>query len=139
MNALFLTELRGVSFLALWREADRGEIKAILHRAANESQPFCLGAEAQPTGLGPLEIEAMLLPLRHHGSTLSRLLGSLAPGSSPHWLGLIGAGGMRLTSAHTLGPLGSSSADSQATGVPFVDALSRCETGKALMVQRRRR
>ena len=83
-NALFLTELRGLSFLELWRETDRQEIRSILYRVAGEAQPFCLGAEAQPPGLDRLDIEATLLPLRHHGSTYLRVLGSLACGSTAH-------------------------------------------------------
>src|ERR1700741_1751355 len=30
-NALFLKELRGLSFLALWRDADREELGSIIH------------------------------------------------------------------------------------------------------------
>ena len=103
-NALFLTELRGLSFLELWRETDRQEIRSILYRVAGEAQPFCLGAEAQPPGLDRLDIEATLLPLRHHGSTYLRVLGSLACGSTAHWLGLVGAGPMTLICRRALEP-----------------------------------
>ena len=68
-NALFLRELRGLSFLRLWREADRQEIKSILECVADEAQPFLVGAEALPSGLGSVDIEVALLPLRHHGLT----------------------------------------------------------------------
>ena len=91
-NALFLTELRGLSFLLLWREADRQKIKSIIQRVANEAEPILLCAEAEPPGLAPLQIETTLLPLRHHGSTHSRVLGCIAANAPPHWLGLIGAG-----------------------------------------------
>jgi hypothetical protein len=77
-NALFMMELRGFSFLRLWREADRKEIKSILESVADEAQPFLLGAEALPSGLGSIDIEVSLLPLRHHGLTHSRILGSIA-------------------------------------------------------------
>ena len=103
-NALFLTELRGLSFLELWRETDRQEIRSILYRVAGEARPFCLGAEAQPPGLDRLDIEATLLPLRHHGSTHLRVLGSLACGSTAHWLGLVGAGPMTLICRRALEP-----------------------------------
>jgi hypothetical protein len=123
-NTLFLTELRGLSFLQLWREADRQEIKSILHRVASETQPFCLRAEAHPPGLGRLDIEATLMPLRHHGSTHSRVLGSLAACSMPHWLGLVGAGPMTLTSPRALASLAEPK-----TKRPFVGvALTRFET-----------
>src|SRR5271166_3553302 len=70
-NALFLQELRGLSFLQLWREVDRQEVRAALQRVANDAQPHLLRGEAKPAGLEALEIEATLLPLRHHGSTRS--------------------------------------------------------------------
>jgi hypothetical protein len=101
-NALFLTELRGLSFLLLWREADRQKIKSIIQRVANDSQPTLLCAEAEPPGLEPLQIETTLLPLRHHGSTHSRVLGCIAANAPPHWLGLIGAGPARLISTSPL-------------------------------------
>ncbi len=103
-NALFLRELRGLSFLRLWREADRQEIKSILECVADEAQPFLVGAEALPSGLGSVDIEVALLPLRHHGLTHSRLLGSIAVNAAPDWLGLVGAGQMRLTSRRSLDP-----------------------------------
>jgi hypothetical protein len=101
-NALFLKELRGFSFLELWREADREEIGSILHCVADEAQPVLIGAEARPPGLGSVEIEVILLPLRHHGLTHSRILGGFAVNEAPYWIGLIGAGPIRLTSLRTL-------------------------------------
>ena len=76
-NAIFLKELRGLSFLELWRDADRKELNSVLHCVADEAQPFLIGAEARPPGLGAVDIEAILLPLRHHGLTHSRVLGGL--------------------------------------------------------------
>ena len=98
-NALFGTELRGLSFLELWREADRQTIRAVLQHVANDAEPTVLRAEARPPGLDSLKIETTLLPLRHHGSTHSRILGSIAVEAAPHWVGLIGAGPAKLISA----------------------------------------
>ena len=74
-NALFLKEQRGLSFLELWRDADREELDSILHCVADETQPFLIGAQARPAGLEAVDIEIILLPLRHHGLTHSRILG----------------------------------------------------------------
>ena len=76
-NALFLKELRGLSFLDLWRDADREELDSILHCVADEAQAFLIGAEAGPPGLDAVDVEIILLPLRHHGLTHSRVLGGL--------------------------------------------------------------
>jgi hypothetical protein len=101
-NAIFLRELRGLSFLDLWRDADRGELDSVLHCVADEAQAFLIGAEAQPAGLGPVGIEVILLPLRHHGFTHSRVLGGLAVHAAPEWVGFVGAGPIALTSLRAL-------------------------------------
>ena len=103
-NAIFLKELRGRSFLELWRDADRKELDSILHCVADEAQPFLIGAEARPPGLGAVDIEAILLPLRHHGQTHARVLGAFAVHAAPPWIGLVGAGAMTLTSLRALDP-----------------------------------
>jgi hypothetical protein len=103
-NAIFLKELRGLSFLELWRDADRKELDSILHCVADEAQPFLIGAEARPSGLGAVDIEAILLPLRHHGLTHSRVLGAFAVHAAPSWIGLVGAGPITLTSLRALDP-----------------------------------
>jgi hypothetical protein len=101
-NALFLKELRGLPFLEVWRDADRKELGSLLHRVADEVQPFLLGAVARPPGLGSVDIEAVLLPLRHHGLTHSRILGGFAVTAAQDWMGLVGAGQMALTSMRPL-------------------------------------
>lgn len=104
VNALFLRELRGLSFLKLWRAMDRSEIVSVLQRVAETAQPCLLGAEARPSGLGPLAVEVALLPLRHSGSTHSRILGSLQADAAADWLGLVGAGPATLTSVRAVNP-----------------------------------
>jgi hypothetical protein len=101
-NALFLKEQRGLSFLELWRDADREELDSILHCVADETQPFLIGAEARPAGLETMDIEIILLPLRHHGLTHSRVLGGLAVRAAPEWMGLTKAGPIALTSLRAL-------------------------------------
>ncbi|MGO4871973.1 MAG: PAS domain-containing protein [Roseiarcus sp.] len=103
-NALFLRELRGTPFLELWREEDRDEMRAILANVADEAQPFLIGAAARPLGFAPIDVEILLLPLRHHGDTHSRILGCCAPNASPHWLGLIGVESMALLTLRALDP-----------------------------------
>lgn len=101
-NAFFMKELRGLSFLELWRDADRGELDSILHCVADEAQAFLIGAEARAPGLGAVDIEAILLPLRHHGLTHSRILGGFAVHAAPAWIGLMGAGPIALASLRAL-------------------------------------
>jgi hypothetical protein len=102
-NALFLKELRGLSFLELWRGADREELESILHCVADEAQAFLIGAEAGLPSLDTVDIEIILMPLRHHGLTHARILGGLAVHAAPSWMGLGGAGPIALTSLRALG------------------------------------
>jgi hypothetical protein len=125
-NALFLKELRGLSFLELWRDADREELDSILHCVADETQPFLIGAEARPAGLETVDIEIILLPLRHHGLTHSRVLGGLAVHAAPAWMGLMRAGPIALTSLRALesstrektAPEGAAQADFSLRNIP---------------------
>ena len=121
VNALFLRELRGLSFLKLWRAADRSEIIMVLQRVADTTQPCLLGAEARPAGLGPIAIEISLLPLRHNGSAHSRVLGSLAADAGADWLGFVGAGPATLTSVKAVDPL----APSPASAAPAPSGSAR--------------
>ena len=101
-SALFLRELRGAPFLDLWRAEDRDETRAILASVADEAQPFLIGAVGTPLGFAPVEVEALLLPLRHHGDTHARVLGCCAPNSAPHWLGLVAVASLGLLTLRAL-------------------------------------
>ena len=101
-SALFQRELRGASFLDLWRRDDRGEICGLIETVADEAQPFLIGAAGGPTGVDMIDVEVLLLPLRHHGATHARILGSCAPRRAPEWLGLLPIGPMALVSLRAL-------------------------------------
>jgi hypothetical protein len=101
-NALVGRELRGASFVGLWREQDQSEITRVLEGVADEAQPFLLGAHAAAEGVVGVDLESVLLPLRHHGATHARILGSLAPGANPPWLGLLPILPLEITSLRAL-------------------------------------
>jgi len=101
-NALFLRELRGSSFLELWRDGDREDMREILFSVADDAQPFLIGARAQPPGFAAVDVEAMLLPLRHHGQTHARVLGLCAVHATPRWSGLAAAGPLTILSLRAL-------------------------------------
>ena len=103
-NALFLTELRGARFVDLWREPDRAEIRSILASVADEAQPFLIGAIGRPQSFAAIDIEVLLLPLRHHGDTHARILGCCAPGSPPRWLGLAAVESLSLLTLRAIDP-----------------------------------
>jgi hypothetical protein len=101
-NALFLRELRGAAFLDLWQEPDQREIAAVLSVVAGEAVAVVAGVSAAPEGMRALELELLLLPLRHHGDTHARVLGACSPAFLPSWIGLVAAAPMRLFTLRVL-------------------------------------
>ena len=88
-NALFGRELRGAPFLDLWQEVDQFEIARVIESVADGAQPFLVGARGGPDGAKLLDLELLLLPLRHHGATHARLIGCCTPAANAPWLGLL--------------------------------------------------
>lgn len=104
LNALWLKDQKSASFVGLWKEDDRRSIAAALLTVIDGVAPVVAGARARPRGLPALELELLLLPLRHFGKTHSRILGSLAPSHQPDWLGVSAAGSLDLLSLRILQP-----------------------------------
>ncbi len=101
-NALFQRELRGTPFLDLWKRGDRPEVASLVESVADEAQAFLVGAAGGPSGADLVDVELLLLPLRHQGATHARLLGSCAPHRSPEWLGLLPIGAISLISLRAI-------------------------------------
>jgi hypothetical protein len=103
-SALFGRELREAPFLDLWRDEDAQEIARVLESSADGAQPFLIGARGAPDGAAALDLEVLLLPLRHHGATHARMLGSCAPAQTPPWLGLLPLRRLQILSLRALAP-----------------------------------
>ncbi|WP_232629048.1 PAS domain-containing protein [Methylobacterium sp. Leaf118] len=88
--ALFGRELRGTAFAHLWGEAARGS-EADPMRLVETVTGDTIGMVAGLTGVTArdetIDLELMLLPLRHRGKTQARLIGALSPHCIPTWLG----------------------------------------------------
>jgi hypothetical protein len=102
-NSLFARELKGSSFIDLWQAPDQREIVRMLASVAEEATAMVAGVSSNPRSVQPLDLELILLPLRHHGKTQARILGALSPFSLPSWIGLFPAGAMSLLSLRVLG------------------------------------
>jgi hypothetical protein len=104
LNALFMRELRGSSFLGLWQSAERRQIAELLLSVLDDVMPLIIGAGAAPLGHVAVDLELLLLPLRHRGKTHARILGSLTPSRQSSWFGLIAAEALMLRSVRVLKP-----------------------------------
>jgi hypothetical protein len=87
-NALFGRELRARSFTELWREGDRDQIATLAEAVLSDARPIVIAAQAHASAAQQVDVEILLLPLRHQGNTHSRMLGAVTPSSMPQWIGL---------------------------------------------------
>ncbi|WP_163981047.1 PAS domain-containing protein, partial [Raoultella ornithinolytica] len=74
--ALFGRELKGVSFPSLWRESEPGPWR-LVEIVAQDTAGVVAGLRATTERGETLDLELLLLPLRHQGKTQSRILGAL--------------------------------------------------------------
>lgn len=84
--ALFGRELKGGAFTDLWSDASQ-PITRLVGTAADEAVGVVAGVTGAAADGRTVELELLVLPLRHCGQSHLRLIGSLAPMTSPYWLG----------------------------------------------------
>jgi len=103
VSALFARELKGEAFSSLWRQEDRGALLALIAAVLDDAAPTIAGGIGRPRGSPGVELEMVLLPLRHYGRTHARILGAISLGSTPSWLGLLPVEPLVMTSLRILG------------------------------------
>jgi len=102
--ALFGRELKNESFLDLWDEQTRAPLAQLIAVVADETTGVVTSAKGR-TGEGwPQDLEMMLLPLAHRGSTHARMIGALSPLAAPFWLGTSQLGALTLGNIRHLNP-----------------------------------
>jgi hypothetical protein len=105
MASLFTRELKGLPFTQLFGDDDRDCLAAIIESVLDEPTPAVAGVSAAPPGRAPLDMELLLLPLRHHGKTHARILGALTPSAIPGWLGLVETAPLNIVSLRVIHPV----------------------------------
>jgi hypothetical protein len=86
--ALFGHELKDTALVSLWRPADRAALDKLVTTAVDDSIGVVAAVTASTDGYPDVDLELLLLPLKHGGKTHLRLIGSMAPLVVPHWLGV---------------------------------------------------
>jgi hypothetical protein len=89
VNALFCAEQKNCSFLDLWSPRDVHNVAAVLLTVVDAACPVVACVEARPEGYAKVDLEILLLPLRHNGYAQARILGLMTPAARPTWLGLL--------------------------------------------------
>jgi hypothetical protein len=102
--ALFGRELRGEAFDTLWSEADRPAARDLLEIAANEIAGIVAGVAGVTAEGVSVDLELLMLPLRHRGSSRARQIGVLVPLTVPFWLGATPLTSLGLKSHRHIGP-----------------------------------
>ncbi len=83
----YARELKGRSFTRLWHPRDRDAMETLV-RAVTEDHAVALVTFQGITAINTrMSIEAILLPVRHNGSTQTRLLGAMTAVDEPYWFG----------------------------------------------------
>ena len=85
--ALFGRELKGQGFVDLWDRPKPGELHDLATVVADESVGIVAGALGWTAEGFSVDLELLLLPLKHCGRTHVRLIGALSPLATPYWLG----------------------------------------------------
>ncbi len=102
--ALFGAELRGFSFAGLWGEAPAADPWRLVEVVIQETTGVVVGLVGVTEAGETIDLELLLLPLRHRGKTQARVIGSLSPAVIPTWLGLRPIVALRTVSLRILIP-----------------------------------
>lgn len=100
----YARELKGRSFSRLWHERDKDAIDTLV-RAVTEDHAVALVTFQGTTAVQTrLTLETILLPLRHNGTTYSRLLGAMTAIDEPYWFGVQPVVEQRITGLRLIWP-----------------------------------
>lgn len=100
----YCRELKGRSFSALWHERDSDAMETLI-RAVTEDHAVALVTFQGTTALKTkVAFETILMPLRHNGSTHTRLLGAMTALEEPYWLGVQPIMEQRITGLRLIWP-----------------------------------
>lgn len=100
--ALLGRELKGRAFAEPFAAEEWNELYALLDGVSATVAPAVAGLAGETADGRRLDLEMLLLPLRHRGRTHTRLLGSLVPAEWPYWAGTTPLGRLRLVSIRYL-------------------------------------
>lgn len=104
--ALFGGEMRDHTFATLWDETGRTEIRRLLEAVMDDAAGAVAGVVGTNAKGAEMDLEMLLLPLKHRGKTHARMLGALSPRIVPPWLGIEPLVSLRTISIRMIWPSG---------------------------------
>lgn len=119
---IFGVELRGTNFLDGWSAEDRLSLIRHFVALAKQGAVELIHLEAAPIAKLSTPFEVLLLPLRHTGESIDRVLGSFCPLDEPSWLGELPLINKRLIANELIWPAGGAkvAAESHDEHVPML-------------------
>jgi hypothetical protein len=107
----YARELKNRSFSRLWHPRDRDAMDTLV-RAVTEDNAVALITFAAMTAVHTrMSVETILLPVRHNGSTQTRLLGAMTAIDEPYWFGVQPVVEQRISGLRLIWPDDNSLAD----------------------------
>jgi hypothetical protein len=104
--ALFGRELKGEPLHGLWPADAQDEMQHFIDIVLDETAGLVAGLVGETEAGDALDLEMLLLPLRHRGKTHVRLMGSMAPAAAPAWIGFRPLTSLRTVSHRVIWPSG---------------------------------
>ena len=108
-------ELRGTNFLDGWSPEDRLSLIRHFVALAKQGAVELVHLEAAPVAKLSAPFEVLLLPLRHTGESIDRVLGSFCPLDEPSWLGELPLINKRLIASELIWPAGGAKVAEEST------------------------
>lgn len=102
--AAYARELKSRSFTRLWHQRDREAMDTLI-RAVTEDHAVALITFQGTTAIHTkVQMETILLPVRHNGATNTRLLGAMTAIDEPYWFGVQPIMEQRITGLRLIWP-----------------------------------
>lgn len=126
-------ELKGRSFTRLWHPRDRDAMDTLVRAVTEDHAVALVTFQGATSSNSKMSMEAILLPVRHNGSTQTRMLGAMTAIDEPYWFGAQPLVEQRITGLRLIWPDDNSLAEMArdiATAVPQ-DVLFARSSGSA--------
>jgi hypothetical protein len=134
---MFGAELRGTNFLTGWTPTDRVSLVRHLAALSKQGAVETVHMEAAPTARPSTPFEMILLPLRHTGEHIDRVLGALSPLQPPEWLGELPLTVKRIISQELIWPAGVQTAGGGVADAPDVPVMLPADHTRVVRSERR--
>lgn len=104
--ALFGRELKGQALHELWPADAQDEMRDFIDIVIDETAGLVVGLVGATDEDSRVDLEMVLLPLRHRGKPHVRLMGALSPAAIPAWMGIHPVTQLKTVSHRVIWPSG---------------------------------